>query len=374
MHIVTRVKFRHFAFFLSPIAQAATLQTLRHGEASPRGTKPHEPHSSGATATYSGLPVPRGPFRAEPRWVCGVVALLLGACTGCLPPGTSEPHVELVWGTRGTGHGQLQKPRAIAMDAEDRLYVVDMTGRIQVFDRDGEFLRAWQTPESTNGKPSGLSLDRAGNLLVADTHYFRVLVYRTDGLIQEKKTLGGTCGLGPGEFHFVTDAVQDSQGNFYVAEYGEFDRIQKFDSHGNFLFQWGGPGSEIGRFTRPQNLQIDEEDHVWVVDSCNHRIQVFDAREDPVQVVRHWGVHGSEPGQLSYPYDLVLDEQGHVYVCEFGNHRIQKFTREGKSLAICGGPGRAEGQFAQPWGLVRDSQGALHVLDTYNHRVQRLRL
>lgn len=301
-----------------------------------------------------------------------LLATLLGA--GCVPSGLGEPQVELVWGVRGTGHGQLQKPRAIAIDSDDRLYIVDMTGRIQVFSRDGEFLRSWQTPESTNGKPSGLSFDLAGNLLVADTHYFRVLTYRPDGLRLEDQTIGGICGPGPGEFHFVTDAVQDSAGNFYVAEYGEFDRVQKFDPQGNFLFQWGGPGSELGQFTRPQNLQVDQQDHVWVVDACNHRIQVFDASQEPVRLVRSWGQQGSAPGQLNYPYDLVLDDAGHVYVCEFGNHRVQKFTQDGEFLAVHGGPGRAEGKFAQPWGLVRDSQGTLHVLDTYNHRIQRLRL
>jgi hypothetical protein len=299
---------------------------------------------------------------------------MLAASVGCIPAVSSQPRVELVWGTQGAAHGQFQKPRAIAVDGEDRLFIVDMTGRIQVFDRHGEFERAWNTPDSTNGKPSGLSVDGEGNLLVADTHYFRVLVYRTDGLLLEDRTLGGTCGRGPGEFHFVTDAVRDSEGNLYVAEYGEFDRIQKFDPEGNFLFQWGGPGSEPGQFFRPQNLQVDEQDQIWVVDSCNHRIQVFDARQEPVRLVDHWGEHGSGLGQLSYPYDLVLAPEGIIYVCEFGNHRIQKFTRDGQSLGVRGGPGRDAGQFAQPWGLVRDSQGTLHVLDTYNHRVQRLRL
>src|SRR5690606_36152225 len=107
-------------------------------------------------------------------------------------------------------------------------------------------------------------------------HYFRTLVYTPDGELLEEKTIGGVCGPGPGEFGFVTDAVEDSQGNIYIAEYGEYDRIQKFSSGGEFLVQWGSHGSEPGQFLRPQNLAIDEQDRIWVADACNHRIQVFD--------------------------------------------------------------------------------------------------
>jgi sugar lactone lactonase YvrE len=260
----------------------------------------------------------------------------------------------------------------MAIDANDQIYVVDMTARIQVFDRDGTFLRSWQTPKWTNGRPTGLSIDRDGNLLVADTHYFRMLVYAPTGRLLEDKIIGGTSGHEPGTFGLVTDAVQDSQGNYYIAEYGHYDRVQKFSPSGEFLLQWGGHGSRPGQFVRPQNLAVDQHDHIWVADACNHRIQVFDATGDTVKRLRMWGSPGSGPGQLRYPYDLVLDGKGHVYVCEWGNHRVQKFTLDGRSLGIWGTAGRQPGQLQTPWALVRDSRGRTHVLDTGNHRVQRV--
>lgn len=298
------------------------------------------------------------------------VLFLVGCAPGTSPPG--EP--DLVWGRRGLSEGRLQKPRAMAIDDKDQLYIVDMTGRIQVFTADGQYLRGWRTPEYANGKPCGLSFGIDGNLLVGDTHYFRMLVYTPDGKLLEDRTIGGTAGAGPGEFNFVTDAVQDSQGNYYVGEYGEYDRIQKFDRQGNFLFQWGSHGREPGQFVRPQCLVVDENDHIWIADACNHRIQVFDATGDEAKLLRIWGEHGSEPGQLSYPYGLVLDDRGHVYIAEFGNHRVQKFTRDGRSLGVWGTNGRRAGELYQPWALALDSQNRLHVLDTYNHRVQRIRM
>ena len=230
---------------------------------------------------------------------------------------------------------------------------------------------AGEHPSIEKGKPCGLAFDSDGNLLVADTHYFRVLFYTPEGELLEKKTIGGVNGQGAGEFHFLTDVAQDSQGNYYVGEYGEHDRIQKFSSDGTFLLQWGGHGRQPGRFVRPQGITVDEKDNIWVADACNHRIQIFNSEG---QLLRVWGQHGKQPGALRYPYGIELDGKGNVYVCEFGNHRVQKFTTDGEFLGYWGTSGRREGELHQPWALAQDSRGRIHVLDTYNHRVQRIRL
>jgi len=300
--------------------------------------------------------------------VRAVVLILVVSTVGCIDSGSSAGRVDAVWGRRGISDGRFQKPRAMAIDDQDRLFVVDMTARIQVFTAEGEFLYGWQTPDHSVGKPSGLSFDRQGRLLVADTHYYRLLIYSPTGELEQ--IIGGTHGERPGEFGFVTDAVQDSKGNYYIAEYGDYDRIQKFTTDGEFLLEWGGHGSEPGQFVRPQNLAIDAEDRIWVVDACNHRVQIFDTEGTLLEI---WGEQGSEPGRMYYPYDLVLGDDDTVYICEFGNHRVQKFTRGGRSLGVWGHEGRREpGELFNPWALVRDSQGRLDVLDTNNHRMQRV--
>ena len=277
--------------------------------------------------------------------------------------------------------GRLNRPRAVAIDKDDLLYVVDMTPRIQVFTGDGEFIRGWQTPEFEHGRPSGLSFDNAGNLLVCDTHYFRVLVYTPQGKLLGDQMLGGVCGNRDGEFQFVTDAAQDAQGNYYVAQYGEYDRIQKLTPDRKFVLSWGEHGHEPGQFLRPQKMVIDNAGLVWVTDACNHRVQVFDARGSEAKLVKTWGTPGSQPGELLYPYDILLDDaalagagEGRVYLCEFGNHRVQKFTLDGQFVGLWGKNGRREGELDQPWGIARDSQGRMFVLDSYNHRIQRFRL
>jgi DNA-binding beta-propeller fold protein YncE len=277
--------------------------------------------------------------------------------------------LDKVWGRQGISDGRLQRPRAITIDDADNLYIVDMTARIQVFTPDGEFLRGWSTPDHEHGRPTGLGIDRQGNILVADTHYNQLLIYSSYGELLRK--IGGVKGAGPGEYGFVTDAVQDLHGFYYISEYGDNDRIHKVTADGQQVAEWGGHGSEPGQFSRPQALAFDADEHLWVADACNHRIQVFDTSG---KLLKMWGEQGGAVGQLSYPYGIALDGRGHIYVCEFGNHRVQKFTLDGKSLGTWGSEGRGPGELYNPWSLALDHEGRLHVLDTYSHRVQRVRV
>ena len=294
---------------------------------------------------------------------------------GCGGNGSSSTP-EVVWGRHGQSDGKLHRPRAIAIrqdeQGNDELFIVDMTGRIQVFDPDGKFLRKWRTPAIENGKPSGLSFDNDGLLLVADTHYFQMLVYSPAGERRPEKEIGGECGLELGQFEFVTDAVQDKEGCFFISHYGEVDRLQKFSPTGEPLLSWGSHGEELGQFIRPQAMDVDANNHLWIADACNHRVQIFDTSSGKPVLVTSWGEEGEEVGQLRYPYDICLDPDGeHLFLCEFGNHRVQRFTRNGNSVAAWGKAGRGDGEFHQPWACAIDSKKKLHVLDTYNHRVQR---
>src|ERR1700730_2733540 len=132
---------------------------------------------------------------ANSRALCAalsvVASLGLAGCGG----DTAEP--ECVWGRRGVQVGDFVRPRAIAIDAQDHLYIVHFTARIQVFDRDGRYLGpTWSTPDYRNGRPSGLSIDRDGNLLVSDSHYHCLRTYSPDGVALCK--IGGEAGPDPG--------------------------------------------------------------------------------------------------------------------------------------------------------------------------------
>ena len=266
------------------------------------------------------------------------------------------------------------KPRAMVVSPEDELFIVDMTGRIQVFDAAGEFSRSWRIPAIKQGKPTGLGWSNDGKLLAADTHYYRVLFYSPTGELDESRTIGGEHGDGPSQFHFVTDVAQDSRGHFFVGQYGQIDQIQEFDPEGKFVRRWGSQGDQPGEFSRPQSLLVDEQGLLWVADACNHRIQIFDVSGRQPELVQMWGTAGGQPGEIQYPYGIEFDQDGTVLIAEYGNHRIQRFSRDGQPMGAWGGPGGEPGQFMSPWALALDSKRKLHVLDTLNHRVQRFQL
>ncbi len=292
------------------------------------------------------------------------LAVLLAGCGG----NSDQP--ECVWGRHGVVAGDLVRPRAIAIDRQDRLYIVDFTARIQVYDRDGNYLGpTWQTPDFRKGRPSGLGIDREGNLIVCDSHYNCLRIYTPEGVLV--RTIGGEAGTSPGQLGYVSDVVQDRDGTYFVAEFGENQRISVFDAEGKFLRCWGSEGGEPGQFSRLRGIALGPDDRLYACDACNHRIQVFD-RYGHLQ--RILGRQGSERGELSYPFDLAFTTTGNLVVAELGNHRVQFLSPTGESLAVWGGPGRGPGQLHSPWGLAIDSRGAIHVVDTENHRVQRITL
>jgi len=293
--------------------------------------------------------------------VRGLTIALLFLLSGC-----STDQEGRVWGDKGAWKGALLHPRAVEGLIDGSWAVLDRTDRVQIFSATGEFIRSWRTPETGRGNPRGLALDRFGNILVADTHYSRVLRYSPRGELLQ--TIGKP-GAGEGEFSLVTDMVEDASGFLTTLEYGDNVRVQRFDAEGNFVRAWGRMGEAPGELRRPQGICLNDRGEIVVADSVNHRIQIFSAEGD---LLACWGTFGTAPGELSYPYDVDADAEGRIYVAEFGNHRIQVFTREGECLLTVGGPGRGYRRFDEPWGVTVLESGEVLVADTRNHRIQNL--
>jgi ABC-type Fe3+ transport system permease subunit/sugar lactone lactonase YvrE len=314
-------------------------------------------------------------FRSRGR-VAGAVgalaATLLAGCGG----GNSDTERRLesalferavVLNTRGTAPGQFNKPRSVTVDRNDDFYVADMTGRVQKLAPDGRFLRQWQMPVTDLGKPKGLCLDLDGNVVVVEPHYQRVNHFTTNGALVAQ---WGAKGTNAGLLRLPRAVAMNSHGEFYLPEYSVVERVQRFaGTNGVFLNGFGRAGTGPGEFNRPEGIAVDAQDRVYVADSCNHRIQVFDRAG---KFLRQFGKPGRGAGELSYPYDVCVDAAGRVYVCEFGNSRLQVFGPDGRSLEIIGGPGAEPGRFNNPWGLALDAHGNLYVADALNHRVQKL--
>ena len=313
-------------------------------------------------------------LRFARTWLSALLTGLLLFCAGCnRSPATGTrlesqlfESVEVI-GSRGSALGQFTKPRSVAVDGEDNVYVIDMTGRVQKFSPRGEFLLSWRMPETDLGKPKGMCTDTKGNIVLVEPHYQRVNHFARDGTLVEQ---WGRAAARGGEFVLPRAVAINSRGEAYVGEYTTVNRVQGFSAKDHKPFvSFGRAGDGNGEFNRPEGVATGPGDTVYVADSCNHRIQVF-TREG--KWLRTHGRAGRGAGELSYPYDIRVDSDGRQFVCEFGNSRIQVFDAKDKLVEVIGGPGIRPGEFNNPWSIALDSQGNLYVADSANHRVQKL--
>ncbi len=310
--------------------------------------------------------------RAVPAMLLGLLGctLALGGCS----PGTGPAQVELgsrifravkIIGSRGTMSGQFNKPRSVAVDQQDNLYVVDITGRVQKFSPEGLFLTSWQMPQTDLGKAKGMALDKDGQIIILEPHYSRVNHFAPEGRLVKQ---WGQHGVAPGDLAFPRSVAVNAKGEMFVSEYGVTERIQHFTAEGKLLGVLGKAGAGPGEFNRAEGICLDSQDRLYVADSCNHRIQVFDAAG---KFLRSYGCAGTGPGEMSYPYDIRVDGAGHQFVCEFGNSRVQVFDAQDRLVEVLGKAGSAPGEFNNPWTIALDSRGNLYVADSQNHRVQK---
>jgi DNA-binding beta-propeller fold protein YncE len=112
---------------------------------------------------------------------------------------------------------------------------------------------------------------------------------------------------------------------------------------------------------------VDREDHVYIVDQHNSRIQKFTTAG---KYLGQWGELGSRPGQFNLPWGVTTDAAGDVYVADWRNDRVQKFSPEGQFMASFGESGTGDGQFHRPSAVAVDAQGYVYVADWGNERVQ----
>ncbi len=278
------------------------------------------------------------------------------------------------WGRRGNVDGQFRHPCGIAVDGSGNVYVADSQNyRIQVFDSTGTFLGKWGSKGTVYGQfnyPQGIAVDGLGNVYVADTYNRRIQVFSSAGTFI---TDWGTWGARDGQFYNPTGMAVAGSGNVYVADTWN-SRIQVFDSMGTHLDTWGGDGtgyrgagSGIGQFRSPCGIAVDGLGNVYVADTGNYRIQVFDSEGT---YLFNWGGRGDGNGQFRNPRGIAVDGLGNVYVADYSDHRIQVFDSDGTYLFQWGSQGGGNGQFYYPWGIATDAGGNVYVADAHNHRIQ----
>ena len=266
------------------------------------------------------------------------------------------------WGSYGSGNGQFNMPRGVAVDSR-YVYVVDSgNNRVQVFDRNGRYIRQWGRSGSGSGEfegPMGIAVLNAW-VYVVDRHNSRVQQFTRNGRYirqwggspeEEKEwgSLGAKCGAG------ATGIAASSMGRVLVAN---ANQVKRFTTKGRYIDNIGPGGVGAGVFIETYDVAFDGSWNIYVSDFGRNRIYKFDRTG---AFLFHWGTTGSGKGELDGPAGLAVDRAGNVYVADHGNDRIQKFGPDGSFKAIIGHPGADTGGIMGPFWVAVDAAGDVYV-------------
>ena len=233
---------------------------------------------------------------------------------------TETREVELI---RNKTHAHFVRIIGLALDDNDRLFVSDPGLRhILVFN---SAHKAEDVITDGLVSPGAMAIDRENRqLYVSDIELDQVLVYNADSLKLIRKI--GATGHNhelttPGDFAKPTGLAVDSDGNLYVADTLN-NRIEVFDADGKFISTFGKAGDGPGYFARPKGVAIDSDDHVWVADGMQDRVQVFNKE---AQLLIAFGGHGLLPGQFQGLVGIATDKNNRVFTSEIFPGRVQQF-------------------------------------------------
>jgi tripartite motif-containing protein 71 len=235
----------------------------------------------------------------------------------------------------------------------------------------------------TYKSPTGLSVDPAGNLWVADALNSRLARFSPAGAYLGRLHARGH-GIRPIRSNILPGAVFRpeglvwSAGHLFVAMNGN-DRIEEFALSGRLLriFSVRRPyrlffglsrGSARGQVQNPFGI-ARRGGITYVADLNNSRVNVYGATGVSRGQI---GGFGQAPGRFVAPFGVAIGPDGSVYVSDRELNRIQRFSRTGRLLQVIGSTGSGPGQFLSPWGLATDRRGNLYVADLNDYRVQRL--
>jgi len=129
----------------------------------------------------------------------------------------------------------------------------------------------------------------------------------------------------------------------------------------------GGPGTRFGQFHAPHGLAVDAQEHLYVADTGNHRVQRIAPNGDVLCI----GRAGRDRGEFRRPLAVAVDGSGQLYVADSENARVQVLAPDGEPRRILGGFGGGAAQFRLPVAVAIAPDGDLLVVDQGNRRIAR---
>lgn len=205
----------------------------------------------------------------------------------------------------------LSSPVGVAL-GNDRIFIADSAlEKVFILNGKGEFLHSIAGLK----RPTGLAIDsRTGHLYVADTLSHHIIVFDHNGT---RLSEFGRRGAGDGEFNFPSH-ISISAGRLLVNDNMNF-RVQSFDTDGRFLSSFGNHGDGSGSFSQPKGVAADSDGNIYVAGATIDRVQVFSPQGE---FLLAFGRRGNQAGEFLMPAGVtVVDDR--IYVADSYNRRIQ---------------------------------------------------
>lgn len=256
------------------------------------------------------------------------------------------------------------------------------------------------TAAKLNG-PSGVAVDLAGNVYVADAYNHRVRKIAKTGTISTiagKGTAGfsGNDGAATAaELKNPTGVAVDNAGNVYVLDFGN-NCIRKITTSGNIVayagdgalgFAGDGGAATAAKLYQPAGMYMDAANNLFIADGFNHRVRKVDAA-GVITTVAGSGVMGSSgdgggalSAKLNAAAGVGTDASGNIYIADKSNHRIRKVDASGTISTLAGndtagytgdGGTATAAKLNKPLSIKADAAGNLYVVDMGNNRIRKI--
>ncbi|WP_348261966.1 SMP-30/gluconolactonase/LRE family protein [Telmatobacter sp. DSM 110680] len=262
---------------------------------------------------------------------------------------------------------QMIGPYGIAIDSKGMVYVADQrVGAVFIYNtetRDCQMIR--NGIEAHFGWINGLAIDDDDRLFVSDAKMHRVLIFNTRHEVENQVSEGLVDPVGlaidtTNRFLYVVDTQQDQ---VIVYDADSLKLLRRIGTGGKNHFL-----TTPGDFGAPQGVAVDADGNVYVTDTLNNRVEIFDADGN---FVSEFGKHGDGPGYLARPKGIAVDSDGHIWVADQVEDRLQVFNREGQLLTYVGtGHGELPGQFKSLMGVAIDKQNRVFTTEQEPGRLQ----
>ncbi|MGA8732071.1 MAG: SMP-30/gluconolactonase/LRE family protein, partial [Terracidiphilus sp.] len=217
---------------------------------------------------------------------------------------------------------QLIGPYGIAIDSKGLVYVADQrVGAVFIFNtetHDTQLIR--NGFEGHFGLINGLAIDDDDRLFVSDGKMHRVTIFNPKHEVENQITEGLQDPVG---------LALDTENRFLYVVDTQQDQVIVYDADSLKLLRRIGTGGKNhfltspGDFGAPQGVALDKDGNIYVSDTLNNRVEIFDADGTFISL---FGKHGDGPGYLARPKGIAVDSDGHIWVADEMEDRLQVFN------------------------------------------------